>query len=79
MAEQEELDREKEMVYAAAMQLIHIRGLDTFIEYLQEVQETGAVPKSSPLDADTYLQVLRQAVNDYRKRKIESGEDSEEW
>jgi hypothetical protein len=79
MAEHEELEREKNMVYAAAMQLIHIRGLDTFIEYLQEVQETGAVPKSSPLDADAYLQVLRQAVNDYRIRKIESGEDSEEW
>ena len=79
MAEQEEMDREKEMVYAAAMQLIQIRGLDTFIEYLQEVQETGTVPSSSPLDIKTYLQVLRQAVNDYRKRMIESGEDQEEW
>jgi hypothetical protein len=67
------------MVYAAATQLIHIRGLDMFIEYLQEVQETGAVPRSSPLDGDTYLQVLRQAVNDYRKRMMESGQDSEEW
>jgi hypothetical protein len=79
MAEHEEIDREKEMVYAAAMQLIQIRGLDTFIDYLQEVQETGKVPSSSPLDGNTYLQVLRQAVNDYRKRMIESGEDQEEW
>jgi hypothetical protein len=79
MAEQEELDREKEMVYAAAMQLIQIRGLDAFIEYLQEVQETGAVPRSSPLDRNTYLQMLRQAINDYRKRMMESGIDSEEW
>jgi|GEM_PF-2596245 len=79
MANQEEIDREKEMVYAAATQLIHIRGLDTFIEYLQEVQETGTVPKSSPLDGDAYVQVLRQAVNDYRKRMMESGQDSEEW
>jgi hypothetical protein len=79
MAEQEELDREKEMVYAAAMQLIQIRGLDAFIEYLQEAQETGAVPRSSPLDRNAYLQVLRQAVNDYRKRMMESGTDSEEW
>ena len=79
MTEQEELDREKEMVYAAAMQLIQIRGLDAFIEYLQEVQETGAVPRSSLLDRSTYLQVLRQAINDYRKRMMESGKDSEEW
>ncbi len=73
MANQEEIEREKQLIYRAATELINIRGLDVFIEYLQEVQETGAVPQSSPLNADEYLQVLRQAVKDYRQKIISKG------
>lgn len=63
----QELEEQKEKVYQASMTLIEIRGLDTFIEYLLQVEETGIIPASSNLDTDTYLQVLRQAINDYRK------------
>lgn len=64
----EALDREKSLVYEAATELIKIKGLDSFIEYLQEVDETGVVPKSCPLDKETYVAILRQAINDCRKK-----------
>ncbi len=62
---------ERKMVYQAALQLIQIRGLDNFIEYLQEAAESGVVPRSCGLDHDAYLAVLRQAVNDYRRRVLD--------
>lgn len=64
-------EQEKKLVYQAALQLIHIRGLESFIEYLQEAAETGVVPKSCGLDHNTYLAVLRQAVKEYRKRTMD--------
>jgi ERCC4-related helicase len=67
----ENMNNEETIVYSTAIELIEIRGLDTFIEYLQEVHETGKVPSTCSLDKETYIQVLCKAVNDYRKKLLE--------
>jgi hypothetical protein len=63
----QELAYQKDLVYKASMEFIKIKGLEEFIEYLQLVDETDRVPSGSALDKDTYVAVLRQAINDYRK------------
>lgn len=65
--DQEELDYQKGLVYRASIEFIKIKGLEEFIEYLQVVDEQDRVPASSALDKDTYVAVLRQAINDFRK------------
>jgi hypothetical protein len=62
--EEEQINR----VYNASLQFIEIKGLDVFIEYLQEVEEKDIVPSSITLDQATYMNVLRRAVTDYRKK-----------
>jgi hypothetical protein len=66
----DELEEERSFVYHAAIELIRIKGLDNFMDFLQEVEESGAVPKSCLLDSDTYVAVLRRAANDYRKKLL---------
>jgi hypothetical protein len=63
----QELAYQKDLVYKASMEFIKIKGLEEFIEYLQLVDETDRVPSGSTLDKETYVAVLRQAINDYRK------------
>jgi hypothetical protein len=62
----DEVEEEKGRVFRASIMLIEMRGLETFIEYLQEVEETETVPGSTILDKDTYVQVLRQAIAQFR-------------
>jgi hypothetical protein len=66
----QELAYQKELVYKASMEFIKIKGLEEFIEYLQLVDETDRVPSGSALDKDTYVAVLRLAINDYRKSML---------
>jgi hypothetical protein len=66
----QEPNEEEKFVYEAAMQLIQIKGLESFIEYLQEVDESGRVPASTTLDRDEYLSVLRRAISDFRKKLL---------
>jgi hypothetical protein len=68
--DQKELAYQKELVYRASMEFIKIKGLEEFIEYLQLVDETDRVPSGNPLDKETYVAVLRQAINDYRKNML---------
>ena len=68
--DQEELDYQKGIVYRASIEFIKIKGLEEFIEYLQLVDETDRVPAGNPLDKETYVAVLRQAINDYRKQML---------
>jgi hypothetical protein len=63
----DDIEEEKGRVFRASLMLIEMRGLDVFIEYLQEVAETETVPGSTTLDKETYVQVLRDAINQYRK------------
>ncbi len=73
--DEEELAYQKELVYRAAMEFIKIKGLEDFIDYLQQVDETSYVPSGSGLDHQTYVAVLRRAINDYRKKYFKPGED----
>jgi hypothetical protein len=66
----QELAYQKDLVYKASMEFIKIKGLEEFIEYLQLVDETDRVPSGSALDKDTYVAVLRLAINDYRKSML---------
>jgi hypothetical protein len=63
----EEFSEQKTLVYRAAIQFIQIKGLDEFIEYLQQVEDTGVLPSTCALDLDTYTAILRQAIADSRK------------
>ncbi|QHT65894.1 hypothetical protein GXP67_04030 [Rhodocytophaga rosea] len=62
----DDIEEEKGKVFRASLMLIEMRGLETFIEYLQEMEENETVPGSTTLDKDTYVQVLRQAISQYR-------------
>jgi hypothetical protein len=66
----QELAYQKDLVYKASMEFIKIKGLEEFIEYLQLVDETDRVPSGSALDKETYVAVLRQVINDYRKNML---------
>jgi hypothetical protein len=67
---QQEEEEQMNRIYQASMQFIEIKGLDVFIEYLQEIEEKDYVPASITLDQATYMKILRKAVTDYRKEML---------